>query len=443
MAPKEKNDTEHSIPNEEQSNIPPYLNPLRPPKRFPRSWVKDLLVNAGVATHPTDPSPILKNKALVVAPMVDQSDLPFRLLCREYGANLCFTPMIHAKMFLDKQGYHDKFWDEKRGMPKEDRPLVAQFCSSDPDALVQAAGMIQHQVDAIDLNCGCPQTIAKRGKYGAFLLENEALLLNVVRTLCAAVDIPVTIKVRLLPSGLEDSLNLYKKLVEAGASMITVHGRNRFQKGQETGQADWKAIRRVVDEIGKDVPVLANGSIANLEDVKTCLEETNADGIMSSEAVLEYPAMFLGEQPQQRTIGRIQLANEYLNYCRKYPPDKGGQGSGLKCVRVHLHRFLHADLQTNIDLRNKLVFAKSYNEIQGIVDAIEQQHLSDGHVVEREEASWYIRHRIIDNEFNIPKSRLAWEKTKIVKCVELDDETAQGIMNMFGDNEDCWGECAK
>jgi len=278
--------------------------------------------------------------------------------------------------------------------------------------------------------------IAKRGKYGAFLLENEALLVSIVRTLTGVLDIPVTVKVRLLPSGLEDSLNLYRALVKAGASMITVHGRNRFQKGQETGSADWNAIAKVVDIIGQDIPILANGSIANLSDVKSCLRQTKADGIMSSEAVLEYPAMFLGEDI--KTIGRVQLTNEFLDLCQQFPPDHGGQGSGLKCVRVHVHRLLHADLQTDIISRNKLVLAKSYKEVEDIVKLIKKRQEDNEHVVEKEEASWYIRHRIVDNDFNIPKSRLAWEKTKIVKCVELDDETAEGIMNMFGDNENCW-----
>jgi len=437
MAPPDNHDKP-----EQTEPIPASLNPLPPSKRFPRNWLKNLLIQAKVNQHPLDPDPILTNKALVVAPMVDQSDLPFRLLCRKYGSNLCFTPMIHAKMFLDKSlGYRAKFWNLADGTPKEDRPLVAQFCSSDPDALLTAAGMIQHQVDAIDLNCGCPQTIARRGGYGAFLLENEAVLLNVVRTLSSQLDIPITVKVRLLPSGVEDSLKLYQKLVEAGASMITLHGRNRFQKGQETGKANWDAIARVVETIGEQVPVLANGSIANLKDVKDCLRHTNTDGIMSSEAVLEYPAMFLGEQvldPYKRTIGRIALVNEFLDICEKYPPNKGGQGSGLKCIRVHLHRMLHADLQDDSELRKKLVFAKDIAAIRNIVHKLEEMQHQNKHKVENEEASWYIRHRIVDNEFNVPKSRLAWEKTKIVKCVELDDETAGAIMNMFGDNEDCW-----
>ena len=116
------------------------------------------------AAFPCLADPILKDKALVVAPMVDQSDLPFRLLCRRYGANLAYTPMIHARLFVERQQYREKFWDFVNNMPDEDRPLIAQFCGSDPSYLLPAMKSIQHAVDAVDINCGCPQQIAKKGR---------------------------------------------------------------------------------------------------------------------------------------------------------------------------------------------------------------------------------------------------------------------------------------
>ena len=78
--------------------------------------------------------------------------------------------------------------------------------------------------------------------------------------------------------------------------MLTVHGRTRLQKGLKTGHADWDAIKQVVDLLGHRVPILSNGSISNLDDVVECLQVTGADGIMSSEAILEYPAVFTGEE---------------------------------------------------------------------------------------------------------------------------------------------------
>ena len=97
----------------------------------------------------------------------------------------------------------------------------------------------------------------------------------------------VTVKVRLLPSGLEDSIALYERLVDAGASLLTVHGRTRHQKGQLTGVPDWDAIAAVVKAVGDRIPVVANGGISNMDDVRRCLEVTKARGVMSSEGVLE------------------------------------------------------------------------------------------------------------------------------------------------------------
>jgi hypothetical protein len=129
-------------------------------KAVDRSWLSNLLAAHAHKLDPTFPcrtDPTLRGKALVVAPMVDQSDLPFRLLCRRYGANLAYTPMIHARLFCERQQYRDKFWDFVRGVPEADRPLIAQFCGSDPKYLLPAMKAIQHAVDAVDIKCGCPQ----------------------------------------------------------------------------------------------------------------------------------------------------------------------------------------------------------------------------------------------------------------------------------------------
>jgi tRNA-dihydrouridine synthase 1 len=268
---------------------------------MPRDWLVQLLQKYNNNNNNSNSHDgILSNKALVVAPMVDQSDLPFRLLCRRYGANLCYTPMIHARMFVNnEQGYRTKFW--KKQVENDDRPLIVQFAGGDPSILARAAKIVQGQCDAIDLNCGCPQSIAKRGNYGAYLLEKEELLLQCIRSVRQAVpDTPITVKVRLLPttttddttttsatttttasrssSSISASISIYLKLIEAGVSLITVHGRNRFQKGTFMGSADWYAIQQIVQACGPYVPIIANGSCASLQDVQECLRVTGADG---------------------------------------------------------------------------------------------------------------------------------------------------------------------
>ena len=117
-----------------------------------RNWIKNLILE-----HSSNPN---DGRALVVAPMVDQSDYAFRLLCRKYGSNVTFTPMIHASLLTRSPRYRDQFIPTQQ--QANDRPLIAQLCGHEPEILEEAANLVLPYVDGIDLNCGCPQGIAKR-----------------------------------------------------------------------------------------------------------------------------------------------------------------------------------------------------------------------------------------------------------------------------------------
>lgn len=241
--------------------------------------------------------------------------------------------------------------------------------------------------------------------------------MTLVKELVKELRVPLSVKVRLLPPPNSNhvgedpryhkeafdipqhSLDLYKKLVNAGIHLLTIHGRTRHQKAQYTGQTDWETIRKAVDMFGDKIPIFANGSIETYEDVYECLRVTNADGIMSSESLLEYPPVFY-EKPQHpiRTVGRIQLAKEYIDLARKYPPHLGGQGSELKCIRIHVHRFLHADLQADPSLRQILVDANSVDVLEAAIDTCQEYHNKHNLKVSEEGLSWYLRHRMEEQE---------------------------------------------
>jgi tRNA-dihydrouridine synthase 1 len=408
-------------------------------KPINRKWLEELLQKYPNPTTPVD----LQTKALVVAPMVDQSDLPFRLQCRKYGSNLCVTPMIHCRLFQTNEKYRSKFVCDH--LPNADRPLIAQLCGPDPAMVLKTAQAVAPFVDGIDLNCGCPQGIAKRGLYGAYLLEEPELLLSIVRTLVHHLpNTPISVKVRLLPPPmytLQDSLKLYQDLVDCGISMLTVHGRTRLHTNFQTGPADWSAIRQVVDLVGPTIPILANGNIGSLKDVRECLEATGVDGVMSSEAILEYPPLFCdetfhtleagyeGEGPRQRSgPGRIALAREYLALAKEYPSDDGGQASGIKCMRMHVHKFIHPDLQRYPTFRMQCVNAEQMSELEDCLNSLEKIHASEEHDASQEGLAWYRRHRDRELPAQQTKEGVAYN--------ELADDAADCMAGLFGGDDD-------
>ncbi len=170
----------------------------------------------------------------VCAPMVDQSERAFRLLCRELGVGLAYTPMLHARLFCEVPTYRELHFDAD----PSDRPVVAQLAGHDPAVVLEAARRIEGSVDAVDLNFGCPQGIARKGRYGAFLLDEPDVMVSLVDALANGLSVPVTAKLRLLPS-LAPSVELCRRLEDAGASVVTLHGRTRTQNKHLSGSANW------------------------------------------------------------------------------------------------------------------------------------------------------------------------------------------------------------
>lgn len=263
----------------------------------------------------------------VVAPMVDQSEFAWRMLTRSFlppelrSSILAYSPMLHAKLFAEGPKYrashfeplkqpltlsspadtnHQTLFNEEDtyldGNPKFDRPLFVQFCANDPTAFLEAAKIVQPHCDAVDLNLGCPQGIAKRGNYGAFLQEDWDTIYKLINTLHKGLDIPVTAKFRIQETK-EKTLEYAKMILSAGASIITVHGRQRHQKGHNTGLADWSVIRYLRENLPPETVIFANGNVLQYEDLQKCLDATRADGVMSAEGNLYDPAIFAAPPP--------------------------------------------------------------------------------------------------------------------------------------------------
>lgn len=210
----------------------------------------------------------------ISAPMVDQSNLAWRLLVKGNGADLAFSQMMHARNFMTDKNYRSDCvdWDdythssgtlETSRAKLLDSPLIVQLAGDDPKVLVGAGKFVHHDVAAIDLNLGCPQKIAKKGNYGAYLLPDKALIVKILSTMVQELDCPITAKVRCLSSDAE-TLDLCKAIENCGVSMITVHGRTAESNKLFMGAADWEIIRKVKNTLS--IPVIANGGISSRED---------------------------------------------------------------------------------------------------------------------------------------------------------------------------------
>ncbi|KAI8914197.1 dihydrouridine synthase-domain-containing protein [Gorgonomyces haynaldii] len=289
----------------------------------------------------------------IVAPMVDQSEYAWRILSFRYNADLCYTPMFHARNFASSEKYRNGVFTTG----PEDKNIIVQFCANEPDWFFKAAQLVQDKCKAVDLNLGCPQGIARKGQYGAFLMDDVhwdtiAKMVNKIHT---ELDIPVTCKIRIFPD-VEKTLRYAKMIQDAGCQLLTVHGRLREQKGQLTGLADWEQIKRVREAL--DIPVVANGNILYKEDVDRCIQETGVVGVMTAEGSLYNPCIFSGKY-----YAVVDICQEYLNICKSVP------GSAqLSEAKNHIFKLAIRLLNRHTEIREMLGKAKKLEDLQQALD---------------------------------------------------------------------------
>ncbi|KAJ0843762.1 putative tRNA-dihydrouridine(16/17) synthase (NAD(P)(+)) [Helianthus annuus] len=306
----------------------------------------------------------IKQPKLIVAPMYDGSELPFRMLCRKYGAEAAYTPMLHSRSFAESK----KFRLREFSTCEEDRPLFVQFCGNDPDILLDAAYQVESLCDYVDINLGCPQRIARTGNYGAFLMDDLPRVKSLVEKLATNLSVPVSCKIRIFPV-LQDTINYAKLLEDSGCSLIAVHGRTRDGRTRE--RANWDAIKSVKDAV--KIPVLANGNIRHMDDVQSCLTTTGVEGVMSAEALLDNPALFGGFRSgewvedgedgfEDGKLDRGDLVVEYLKLCEKYPVR-------WNIIIAHVYGMLrkwfetHPDIRDDFNVKQKLSFEYLYSVV--------------------------------------------------------------------------------
>lgn len=330
----------------------------------------------------------------VVAPMVDGSELAFRDLCRRYGATLAYTPMLNSKIFANDAKYRAEHFTTH----SKDRPLAAQFCANDASTLVAAARHIENEVDAIDLNLGCPQGIARRGHYGSFLQDEWDLLTEIVCTARQQLNVPIWVKIRIFDS-VQRTVDYARMLEKAGADLIAVHGRTREQKGKSAPAANWEMIRAVRQAV--NVPVLANGNVRCLKDADRAIEETGTEGVLSAWALLDNPGTFVGDDGPSR----MELAKEYLELARKYE-------TPMRMVRLHMFKMLRGRLDFNMDMNEQVAKCRRFEDFDEVLSVLQERCDYGGMSFEERLASGERMEGVV-NEKRVARMKAAEEKKKI------------------------------
>ncbi|KAI0737241.1 FMN-linked oxidoreductase [Daedaleopsis nitida] len=276
------------------------------------------------------------NLSHVAAPMVNQSDLPYRILVRRYNTTLVYTQMLLPDRLLGDQDYLEF---HTRGLGgAHDVPVVVQLCGNDPELVVQAARKVVDKVDAIgalsqcvDLNLGCPQDAAKEGHYGGYLLARKdwPVVENIVSALSHSLPVPVSAKLRLCQNA-ADTPELGARLEAAGASWLTLHARHVSARRRRQGAADLAQVRTLKARVS--IPVVSNGNVRTWADVVANRAETGADGVMVGETLLENPCLFADVVPDP-----VEIALEYLALCRAHPGT-----ATVQTAQTHVRHFIDA-----------------------------------------------------------------------------------------------------
>jgi len=264
---------------------------------------------------------------------------------------------------------------------------------------------VEDRCDAVDINLGCPQGIARKGHYGSFLLGEPELIGRMVEKLAKNLKVPVTCKIRILPKE-EDTMHLVRTIVNAGCSLLTVHGRTKEQNKQKVGKCDWDMIRKIKQSV--DIPVFANGGIYNYEDAMKCLEYTGVDGVMSSESLLENPALFSGEVKDLD-----KLALEYLEICKTHETDPA-------YIRPHLFKFLYTGLMKHTDLREELAKARTLEELTKITQMVHDLRVNES---PETKIGWYLRYMPKDDLDGYNDYRLSEKKKLLIEQGEQEIAT--------------------
>ncbi len=311
---------------------------------------------------------------LLLAPMEDVSDPPFRAVCKDNGADLMYTEFISSEGLI-----RDAIKSRKKlDIFDYERPVGIQIFGGDEDSLALAAKIVDvTNPDLLDINYGCPvKKVACKGA-GAGVLKDLPLMVRLTEAVIRSTSLPVTVKTRL--GWDEDSKNIEEvaeRLQDIGVKALSIHGRTRVQMYK--GSADWTLIGKVKNNPRIHMPIFGNGDIDSPEKAVEYKNRYGVDGIMIGRAAIGYPWIFndikhyikTGEQLPSPTIEqRIGVCRKHLRRSFEWK----GPVVGILEMRRHYANYLKG-LPSIKDYRARLVTLKSLEEIEDVLTEIERHY---------------------------------------------------------------------
>lgn len=307
--------------------------------------------------------------------MEDVTDIAFRLLCKEFGADMVYTEFVSADALIRSIEKTMR----KLEVKDEERPVAIQIYGNDVDTMVEAAKIVEcSRPDVIDINFGCPvRKIAGRGA-GSGMLRNVPLLLEITKAVVNAVKLPVTVKTRL---GWDEDhqiiVELGEQLQDCGIAALAIHGRTRSQMYK--GVSDWTLIGEVKKNPRMHIPIIGNGDIVSAVGAKEAFERYGVDGIMIGRGSIGRPWIFseVKEYLEQGVLPELKSFDWYLEVLRKQVKESVNridERRGLIHMRRHLAATpLFKGLPDFRETRIQMLRTESLDELLALFDQVSQR----------------------------------------------------------------------
>lgn len=316
------------------------------------------------------------DKPVVLAPMEDVTDAPFRQLCREMGASLAYTEFVSADALV-----RNIEATTRKLKLDDERPTAIQLYGRETGPMVEAALMAQEaNPDFIDLNFGCPvKKVAGKGA-GAGMLRNIPKMLEITEAVVKAVKLPVTVKTR-IGWDLENIIivELAERLQDCGIAALTVHGRSRSQI--YTGQADWNVIAQVKANPRLTIPIIGNGDICTAEQARRAFDISGVDAIMVGRASIGAPWVFREITNGLHGLPDHLSTEEKMAIMRRLVSEsinRLGEIRGILHIRRHLAATpLFKGIPDFRQTRIAMLRADTASELNDILDIIEEKYLTN------------------------------------------------------------------